>query len=729
MKAVDSEWVLNAGGPMVLLGVLLFLAYAGVTAYHLRQVGLSRLRLWTEGLKFLGALLLLLTLLQPERHTRHARHENARVAVVVDRTESMRTQDAELEGEPVSRADWLQRLRETPEWMALGKALQLEVVEMGHEEGAQSRQTDLAAALSRARQVEPLSAVVVLSDGAHNAVGSPLPEVLRLAEARVPVFSVEVGRSERLPDMLLEPMSFPSYSLVNEALLLPVRVTSTLGEDAPARVVLLADGEPVARQDLVVRAGGSADATLRWVPRSPGSASLTVSLEPHPLERFTENNEQSAVVDIRKTTIRVLLVESLPRWEYRYLRNALTRDPGVWVDSLLLHPTLGAAKGPGYLPEFPPAREMWSQYDVVFLGDVGLGRDELKAEDLVAIESLVREQGSGLVFLPGARGGHLRLAGTPLEGLMPVEYDTRFPNGVGMDLEMRMSLTREGQGHMLTQLHANPSRNQQVWMTLPGFNWYAAVARPRVGTEVLATHASQRNENGRIPLLATRDAGLGHVLFLGTDSAWRWREGVEDLYHYRFWGQVVRWMAHKRHMFNDESARVFFQPERPQAGQPVTLNLTLRGEVGVSGEMPVSVRITGAGGEVVSPVLTPLGEGGGSYQAQWTPSVPGEALLEVFQRGGGAAPMTRSRFVVEGRSPEEVGEPMRPALLREAAQITGGKSVPMEEALALLSRLRELPREQLVLTVDRVWQHPAWVAGVFLLFALYWIIRKRQGWI
>ena len=36
----------------------------------------------------------------------------------------------------------------------------------------------------------------------------------------------------------------------------------------------------------------------------------------------------------------MLVVESYPRWEYRYLRNALSRDPGVELSCLLFHPGL-----------------------------------------------------------------------------------------------------------------------------------------------------------------------------------------------------------------------------------------------------------------------------------------------------------------------------------------------------------------------------------------------------
>lgn len=724
----SSTWIWNAGASFATVGIVLFILYALISLYHLRQTHFARTRLLSEGLKFIGAVILLLTLLQPEIHTRSARHENARVAVVLDDTDSMLAPDTEVNGLPSTRKEWVEFLRGTPEWEALADSVQLETLVVGHDDEPVFRQTDLQSGLARARSVEQLAAVLVLSDGAHNAPGSPLPEALRLAEANVPVFAVEIGQRERLPDLVLEPVGFPSYTLVNEALVLPVRVTSTLPEDAPTRVTLYADETPVTRQEIIVPAGREANTTLRWTPRSEGNPTLSVRVEPHPLERFLDNNEVSATVDIRRTTIRVLLIDSTPRWEFRFIRNALSRDPGVEVDSLLLHPDLGPGGGPGYLRAFPDSRETWSAYDVIFMGDVGLGQNQLRPEDLHNIDVLVREQGAGLVFLPGPRGGHLRLKGTPLEALMPVEYDPRLPHGVGMDVEMRFSLTREGRDHLLTQLHGNPVRNQQIWRQLPGFHWFAGVRRARVGTEVLATHASQRNEAGRIPLLAIRDAGAGHVLFLGTDSAWRWRLGLEDVYHYRFWGQVVRWMAHRRHMFSDDGARVFLQPERPETGQSVTITIAMRGTVPVAGESPVRLRLRGPDGGVVSPLLTPL-EGGGTFQADWTPEVPGMNTLELYSPDDPTRAWFSADVRVEGRIPEEIGEPMRPALLREMAQVTGGRSVSMDEAVDLLHRLRELPRQQVVVSVNRIWQHPLWVAAVFVFFGLYWILRKRQGWI
>jgi hypothetical protein len=125
--------------------------------------------------------------------------------------------------------------------------------------------------------------------------------------------------------------------------------------------------------------------------------------------------------------------------------------------------------------------------------------------------------------------------------------------------------------------------------------------------------------------------------------------------------------------------------------------------------------------------VVPL-EGGGTYQAEWIPERPGAIELELVAPEGGDA-WFQTRFEVEGDVPEEIGIPVKPALLREMAQITGGRSVGVEAAAGLLAELRELPQRQLVLTVTRLWQHPLWVSAVFVFFGLYWILRKRQGWI
>ena len=65
---------------------------------------------------------------------------------------------------------------------------------------------------------------------------------------------------------------------------------------------------------------------------------------------------------------------------------------------------------------------------------------------------------------------------------------------------------------------------------------------------------------------------------MGTDGAWRWRKGVEDKYHYRFWGQVVRWMAYQRNMAKGETMRLYYVPDQPRMNQTSALHANVMDE-------------------------------------------------------------------------------------------------------------------------------------------------------
>src|SRR5678815_3333995 len=80
-------------------------------------------------------------------------------------------------------------------------------------------------------------------------------------------------------------------------------------------------------------------------------------------------------------------------------------------------------EGAGYLSAFPNTKEELQGYDVIFLGDVGVGNGQLSNEQAALIKGLVEQQASGLVFLPGPLGRQKTLLDSPLGDLVPVETD------------------------------------------------------------------------------------------------------------------------------------------------------------------------------------------------------------------------------------------------------------------------------------------------------------------
>ena len=113
----------------------------------------------------------------------------------------------------------------------------------------------------------------------------------------------------------------------------------------------------------------------RWKPDKPGEVRLTLTVPKTGGERFLDNNSIEAPLAIRKEQLHVLVIESFPRWEYRYLRNALERDPGVEreLPAVSSRTRRSAVRAAVISRRFPRTRQL-TKYDVVFLGDVGTGQ-------------------------------------------------------------------------------------------------------------------------------------------------------------------------------------------------------------------------------------------------------------------------------------------------------------------------------------------------------------------
>jgi hypothetical protein len=254
------------------------------------------------------------------------------------------------------------------------------------------------------------------------------------------------------------------------------------------------------------------------------------------------------------------------------------------------------------------------------------------------------------------------------------------------------------------------------------------VLRAKAGSEVLAVHEDAANEYGRIPLLVTRTFGAGKVLYMATDGAWRWRKGVEDKYHYRFWGQVVRWMAYRRNMAKGERMSLSFAPEQPQLGQSLALDARVAesgGEPLVRGD--VAARITAPSGAVETVRFAPpAGDGEwGVFAASFLPQEPGRHEVALACRETGD--VLEASFFVQGSSGEAIGRPARPEVLAEIAQATRGRVVRPDEIAGLVAALEELPDPPPSVRRLQVWCHPLAAATLVGLLGLFWVGRKRQG--
>ncbi len=735
------NWSFGASPVVVTIALIIFIGAAYISYLNWRRSGRRRNVAWLETLRLLLIALLGFTLLRPEVVQVVKSKNQPEIAVLVDRSGSMATRDVQEAKALQTRIEWINSQLSNKFWQPLQGKTKVVIEEFGASSATNSPATktnesttvstplatDLNAALERplARDAN-LKAVLLLTDGDWNSGGSPLRAAAQYRERGVPVFAVGVGSEVPLPDIALDAVSPPSYGLFGEQITIPFTIRSHLTNEVRTTIVLDDGTREEVKKEIVIPARGQLQDTILWYPRSVGDVSLTLKLPVQPGELILENNQQKFRISVRVEKLQVLVVDSLPRWEYRYLRNALARDPGVEVHSLLYHPGMKAGGGRNYLPAFPGTREAISRYDVIFLGDVGIGEGELSEADAELIRGLVEQQSSGLIFLPGSRGRQLTFSNSALKDLIPVVLDTTKPNGQVLQNEAVLTLTTAGKGHFLTRFEADENLNAQVWQALPGFYWSAAVEKSRPGAEVLAVHSSLRNASGRMPLLATRSAGAGKVLFMGSDSAWRWRRGVEDRYHYRFWSQVVRWMAHQRHLAGKEGVRLAYSPERPEPNDTVFLQSTILDSAGFPAEEgPVTVSVTSPSGRSEHLRFSSVEGGWGVFKSQFRPSEPGryKLVLDAPKQNR----KLETELLVQQRTLEEIGRPINRSILAEISALSGGSSALMSGLEQLVQQISVAPEPKDLEKRIRIWSSPWWGALILILLSLYWVGRKAAG--
>jgi hypothetical protein len=680
-------------------------------------------------LAIVGLCVLLLN--QPETVEEFVPSEQPTVVVLVDQSLSMDTQDVGMgqsNSTPVqSRRRAVEPLLEDATWSELSEQMEVVITPFAVEN--QGAASDLHKALFEARaQHASLRAVVLASDGDWNSGLPPVQAAMSMRLDKTPIFSIAVGSQTRLPDLDLLSFDVPTFGIVSKTVRIPFTIDSSLPRDHVTQVELqVSDGTTVQHQVRVAAMGRTTDALL-WKPETTGNYTLTLKVPEHPDERIADNNNRSTPIVIRDERLKVLVIESLPRWEYRYLRNALSRDPGVEVNCLLFHPGLSKVGGGNrdYIPAFPEGLDELSQYDVVFLGDVGIVDGQLTEEQCRLLKGLVEQQASGLVFMPGIQGNAHTLVDSPLAPLLPVVLDPGQTMGWGSRTPNHFALTELGRRSLLTKLADTQDENMQVWETLPGFQWHAPVVRAKAGSDVLAVHQELSNEYGRIPLLATRTFGAGKILFMGTDGAWRWRRGVEDLYHYRFWGQVVRWMAYQRNMAEGELMRFYYSPEQPQVRQTVALSANVMEKSGEPlSRGNVTAKIVSPSGRTETVTLGSTGAEWGAFAGSFTAAEPG--VHDVTLRCQENAGELKTTLFVQGASIEQVGKTARPEVLEELSRVTAGRMLSSNNIAQIIKAISELPEPQSQIRRVQLWSHPLVAATLVVLLGLFWVGRKLVG--
>lgn len=591
---------------------------------------------------------------------------------------------------------------------------------------ADEQATDLGTAMRKAAasySSESIVGMVVLSDFAWNRGGDPLDEAVRLKSRDIPVHTIGIGLVEP-PDVNVTRIYAKDLLFAGDSCSVKVQIQSTPSFARSTGALDISLGESKQSRMITFRGDSQVEEFTFEAPQTAGAYSLDVTVRTLGNEAVTENNSASRSVTVTDEKIRVLYVESLPRWEYRYLRWVLLRDHRLDVRFLLTggDPEL-AATSPYYLYRFPQFGDVGTDFDLIILGDVPA--TYFNTEQIRWMEELVRRRGGALLMMSGSSHTPQSYRDTPIADLLPVRIETGPWEPVSK-IEAP-TVTEAGRVSSLPMLSDDLQSTLDIWrITAPLHAIPPVAAKP--GATVLMGLSSVRVEGEPYPFLAWHRYGSGKTMFLASGKLWRIRYKVGRKHHERFWAQTIQFMALSRLL--EGNKRVTIETDRTEYGtsEPVqvfanVLNPFL--DPVRADEYVVRVSPVEQEGDEEPVRLTPVPDVPGFYQGSLAARDPGRYRVTASEidRESANSPTFDVRDVsLEMREPG-----MRLDIARRMAEqsegMSAGSSDEISQVIGSIKARSPLRKEQVDI---ELWDMPWVFALLALLAGLEWILRRLQ---
>jgi hypothetical protein len=633
----------------------------------------------------------------------------------------------------------------------------------------QGQATDLATPLSAVvdQRHDTRTVVLLVSDGRHNLGPSPLQPARILGARGVPVFTLGLGPALPPKDLAILRAQAPGQVFMEDM----VTGELTLSDSMPAGTAFELrcdwDGQVLWRQSLLTTGQGRRQVPFAFAVKAaiesklgdeskrgatssvPMSLSFTTDVLPG--EKSAENNATS--LEVRAVTRRrnALLLDGRPRWEFRYLRNMLERDPRWSVVSADAQ-SPGPAASPGTSPlAVALTTRPLPGCDLLVLGDV-TARDLPKDFD-VQLRRFVAS-GGALLLVDGQRQNLRAWASGALSDLLPVSWGPPRVTGISVTpqnaepappVAMQLRLTEFGKALPALRLNSDPgtpsptaadgaSQNSSpdMWPSLPGPRFVAPLL-PQPGAQVLieaVDPAAPTSPQGVTPALVWRRFGAGRVAVMGFDETWRWRLQVAEKYQLRYWNQLAQWLMDDPYAVQSPTALLDVDAVRYEVGKPPLFRVKLldaTGQPRTAGPAP-TLSIDRDGVVVGSVALSPDTDRPGVYRGTGPTLLPGRYRVVLPTIATGGTSELTTTFVVQAPPSAEMSElACDESLLRSVAELSGGRFVTEEQAASIPSML-ERYREGKIVWVETPLSQSWWLfVPIIVILTFEWLIRRRAG--
>ena len=432
--------------------------------------------------------------------------------------------------------------------------------------------------------------VVLFSDGRVRASET----VERLAEyfgdSNVPIHVVPVGEATGTGDIAVVSLVVPSRvrKYTENELQVFLRSFGLTGSRTNIHVKRkqsLGEGESAVLASTPVTLSGGAQSVQMKFRVDERPEDLEIVIDPIEGELTTRNNRVETRVEIDRTKVRVLYVDTdtTPRMgifgnlfgnsttrtdtgNVASVQNALQADKDVECTALVSvggsAPTLVSNQTTQAASGFPRTRAELFAYDCVVLSNVG--PDVLTQEQVSWLAQWIEGRGGGLIVAGGRALLPSSWKGTPLEPMLPISLEKSSP-AIASEKQVQVAMPK----HPIWRLRLEELVNRELLSQLPTLQIGSAGGVPKPTADILAVDASDdtavmmshRVGRGRV-LVSTAALGGNAV----TKLAEKWGPQPERLAA-KFWRNMVYWATEGsltgRRRLIAESDKRFYRPGEP----------------------------------------------------------------------------------------------------------------------------------------------------------------------
>ena len=572
----------------------------------------------------------------------------------------------------------------------------------------------------------PPAGIVLLSDGIDSATSQRSEAVLRDLGARgIPVYTVPLGLPDP-DDVSINNIVMQEVAFSGDRVPVRVHLQSEGYEQRTARLSVLLNDRRVSSR--VVRFEGGLqfeEVDFRVDIYEKGAAQIDVVIEPFDDEVSITNNRITRSIRVVNEKVNVLYIEGNARWEFRYLRAILKRDPRI--NATFIASNVGpevARNSPEHIERFPSKREEAFMYDLVILGDVDAAF--FNDEELGLLEELIRDRGASLLMLCGPMHSPGSYQGTPVQTMLPVRFD---PDEKWAEVSESVYpvLTPEGRSSLVMTLENEDDLNDRIWSRMAPMDQLPPLLAAKPGATVLAVLSDSTERDQSYPLVAWQRYGTGKCMSIASDRLWRLRYKTGDKYHWRVWSQCIQFMTLSRLM--GEHKRIRLETDRSSyfvGSQGRLYAHVLDDDFEPVVQSGFDVVVSGLDGAATSQQikLQPDRSQPGLYEGYFTPPGPGRYRMEANENDRKVSSITE--FQVSDIRQELTETDMRLENLQRIADLTGGATLGVRELPKLASLVNGEPLTTTVRSERPLWDH--WLVILLLagLLGAEWILRRRH---